>query len=658
MLKFDKNASLSGKSQWVIALALVFTLVITFLTYQPALEGNFFTLDDAPTLSPMANHGGVDSLENLVRYAFSGDTGPGGRPLALLSFLIDDNQWPGTPSSFRYTNILLHLLTGVFIFLISRKLLGLAVENKGFVSGLSLFVMALWLLHPMNSTTVLYIVQRMTILFSLFVAMGLYSYLYLRTRINTVGERKALALLFASVGFFTLAGVLAKENAALLPLYIAVIEFAFGSKLPPLSRGVRKVQKIALGAIVFTFTVYIISKWPQFSKSYEYRDFSLLERLLVEPVILFDYLSRIILPRPFGISLFHDNAISYLENGVVVALSITSVFALLGLAIGARKSHPMLTFAILWFFVGHSVESTILPLELYFEHRNYLPMLGVIVALAYYLGNMFQATTSSHKLLANRGSVFISAMLVLLALFSSQYLAKQWRSSYIFYTNAIQTQPDSLRANLLYYFYVINKHAETEKKYAFISYVIERFPEHMTPRIYLIEAACQDPAKVTQELSALNIKIENKPHIADFSSGSAIQKLTESYVSGNCGIDDPSELHRLILLMQNSQYAQKARKLMAQLADAESDLMIHERNLAGAITALEKLYRAQPTVDSLLHQIDLLISAGLFEQARERLPLAKQADENRKTFAPSRHEEITARESHIESNLGTGYVSQ
>ncbi len=47
-----------------------------------------------------------------------------------------------------------------------------------------------------------------------------------------------------------------------------------------------------------------------------------------------------------------------------------------------RRRYPLLLLAVLFFLVGHSMESTLIPLEMVYEHRNYLPGMLVCLALA------------------------------------------------------------------------------------------------------------------------------------------------------------------------------------------------------------------------------------------------------------------------------------
>ena len=116
---------------------------------------------------------------------------------------------------------------------------------------------------------------------------------------------------------------------------------------------------------------------------YLYRDFTLTERLLTQPRALFDYIVNLLIPVTESITPFHDayaHSKSLLEP-ITTLFSLLALAALLILAWLVRRSQPLVAFGLLWFFVGHLVESTLLPLELYFPHRNYLPAIGLYLAL-------------------------------------------------------------------------------------------------------------------------------------------------------------------------------------------------------------------------------------------------------------------------------------
>src|SRR6185312_5867643 len=103
------------------------------------------------------------------------------------------------------------------------------------------------------------------------------------------------------------------------------------------------------------------------------RSWSTGQRLLTEPRVLIDYLKLLWLPRPFSTGLFNDQYIAS-TSWLHPATTLPAMLAVLGLIAGAwiqRVRHPALALAVLFYFAGQVLESSAIPLELYFEHRNY-----------------------------------------------------------------------------------------------------------------------------------------------------------------------------------------------------------------------------------------------------------------------------------------------
>src|SRR5690606_15482615 len=104
-----------------------------------------------------------------------------GRPLSMLSFIINDFSWPSSPWPFKYTNLLVHLLVGVVIFGFARSL-GQSRTKPVRGDFVALVAMSAWLLHPMQLSTSMLVIQRMTQLSALFTFAGLWGYVVLARR--------------------------------------------------------------------------------------------------------------------------------------------------------------------------------------------------------------------------------------------------------------------------------------------------------------------------------------------------------------------------------------------------------------------------------------------------------------------------------------------
>jgi hypothetical protein len=127
---------------------------------------------------------------------------------------------------------------------------------------------------------------------------------------------------------------------------------------------------------------------------YELRPFSLVERLLSEARVIWFYLGLIVVPRISAFGLHHDDIIvsTGLFSPWTTLPSLLGLAGLIWLAWRMRRSAPLAAFGIAWFLIGHALESTVLPLELAHEHRNYVPLLGVLLAAGWGLLHALEST--------------------------------------------------------------------------------------------------------------------------------------------------------------------------------------------------------------------------------------------------------------------------
>ncbi|MGH8122362.1 MAG: tetratricopeptide repeat protein, partial [Rudaea sp.] len=178
----------------------------------------------------------------------------------------------------------------------------------------------------------------------------------------------------------------------LLPLFIAVVELIFirsqRERAEP-SRSLSRCLVFAIYPVVVAAFAYVIYVGLRglFQGVQLFRPWTLLQRLLTEPRVLLEYLSLLIAPRPYSRGLFNDGFLASqdLFHPWTTLPSLLIVAGLLTSAIVWRKRYPTLALAIVFYFAGHVMESTTIPLELYFEHRNYVPAMLLFWPLALWL---------------------------------------------------------------------------------------------------------------------------------------------------------------------------------------------------------------------------------------------------------------------------------
>lgn len=372
------------KKAILIGLGFGLTLMACFHIYSFGFTGAFM-FDDFPNLEPLGYWGAIDSFENLLNYLSSGFSGPTGRPVALASFLIDSNTWPADPYSFKRTSVLFHLLTGCGVFLFLLRFIAqmkLEGSDRGRITLACLCVTALWLLHPFWASTVLYVVQRMAVLSALFGIFSLWCYLGARAEVLWAGRfsvRAALWILMA--GLLFLAGLYSKENIVILPVCALVIEASLSHRSPVRSRVWRWL--VTLGVLIPSLLLlgYLtyrgISGWDVIDSR---RGFSLGDRLLSQGRILWEYIYNIVVPRPYTAGLYTQ--VEFDRGGTDGWLGLAGWVLLVALAAAAwrvRRRWPLFFPGIALFIAGHLIESTVIPLELYFEHRNYFPAIFLVL---------------------------------------------------------------------------------------------------------------------------------------------------------------------------------------------------------------------------------------------------------------------------------------
>ena len=340
----------------------------------------------------------IDSLSWDALVSAANSFLAGGRQLTMLTFGLNFYVFGELIVAFKAVNLILHVLTGFVLYFVARRLI-LALRNSDLniedsshsaVEWVPVVASSLWMLYPINLSTVLYISQRMTILASLFIALGIASFLILR--ISNLENVRKIFLIFLSTASFTLLAYYSKENGILLPAYILLIEVVVFQQWLKKLKGmwnVSHVFKVAAAVVVALALFAIIEVLSPFVirqiEGYEGREFTLYERVLTQFRALTFYLSQILVPNNGELSMWHDDIqISKgLLNPISTLISILAILGLLFLAMGVTSKNRIISLSILWFFLGHSLESTIIPLEMIHEHRNYFPSFGVALFISY-----------------------------------------------------------------------------------------------------------------------------------------------------------------------------------------------------------------------------------------------------------------------------------
>ncbi|MGZ8247488.1 hypothetical protein, partial [Methylomagnum sp.] len=541
-----------GKAQYYV---LALGLVITVLVYYSGLSGDF-QFDD--TLNILQNNRVAITqldIEHIRNVLLSGFSGPLGRPVAMLSFAINYYFAGLNPFYFKLTNLVIHLFNGLGIFFLTRSLLQayqthrLPELSQSHIQWLSLILCMAWLLHPLNLTSVLYVVQRMTSLATLFTLGGLI--FYIRGRQRLFDGKAGIAQIVVGLLIFMPLSLLSKEIGALLPLFLFAIEwvlFDFKAADSFSRRFLFCLFGITVAIPALGFLMLVITQPEWVTGGYLIRDFTLPERLMTEARIIWFYLWMIVFPNNSKLGMYHDDiSISqgfFEPHSTLIA--VVGVASLLAIAFIARKRAPILSLGLLLFLVGHSLESSIFPLELAHEHRNYFPIYGILLIIFYYLLHPL-LLTESFRLRYVLAVLFISLLGLTTAVRASYW--GNWMEHGLI---EAAHHPDSSRANYeagrtVWVLMMANEDTAKEKYYEQAHYYFERSAMLQKSSITGLSAiirldfAMGKPLNL-DVLASLRQRLERGPFAPD--GASMLISLSECRMDGQCRFS-PSEIESI-----------------------------------------------------------------------------------------------------------------
>ncbi|HEY3644235.1 MAG TPA: hypothetical protein VGM16_02760 [Gammaproteobacteria bacterium] len=476
---------------WFLLTCLA-AMLLGVAVYLPGLPGDFVFDDFSSIVGNPAVSGAHHGFAEFFSALFSAPVGGLLRPLSMLSFMLNAQFTGLSPLGFKLTNVLIHLVCGVSLAFLAREIFriiaarGRLTLDETSIRWLSLATATLWVVHPLHVTAVLYVVQRETSLSALFSVAAMLCYLTARRR--GLQTRAGKLWLWLATPLCMVLGMLCKETAALVPVYLLVIEFTlleFRGREGRRERQVLGFFGVFLLLPLLAAGTLLAFKPGFFFAGYINRDFTPYQRILSECRILLDYLRWTFLPDLRQLGLYHDD-IATSQGLLRPFATLPSVLMVVGLLVGAlacRRRAPLFSFAVLWFLGGHLMESTVLPLELVFEHRNYLPIFGVLLACAGGVYGMARDT-------ANRSLVAMGLVAACLLLASATAVrALDWRSELDLARSEAQHHSESPRA-------------VTELQWAYMNYVTNTGDKRLIPAAVAAaeQAKRVDPGSINQDV--------------------------------------------------------------------------------------------------------------------------------------------------------------
>lgn len=443
-----------NKRHFIAFAVLIFAIL---LAYSNSINGTW-AMDDI-----LANKAvGIKDLQDFV----------GSRKIAYLTFLLNQYIAPFSPANFRIFNILIHIFNSALVYLIALKTICLVPANAKQQAGVedatlsqsrenlafytALISSIIFALHPININAVAYIVQRMASLATLFVLLALICYISASQSGNRLKAASFYVLSSASI----IAGIFSKENAVMALPLILIYDYVFISKF----KGRLVIKKflfifgtglagIALSTYFLSFNlilrdifnIFINYNQPLTQRIWMAIDvyWTPLQHVLTAFRVVSRYILIFFAPLPqFLVFDWWGFPVSKgLTEPATTILSIIFLATLFVFSLWKMKRFPLLCFGILWYLISISLESFIaVGSDLYFEHRNYLPVSGLII------GIVGQILTAFHGKLKTKTVWTVTAAFCIL--FGSLTFARNfvWKDSVTLWEDAAKKHPSNIRA--------------------------------------------------------------------------------------------------------------------------------------------------------------------------------------------------------------------
>jgi len=312
----------------------------------------------------------------------------------------------------------------------------------------------------------------------------------------------------------------------LLPLLIGVVEATIFAtrqdRSAVLNRYWVSVFVIAPSAVILLYLIRI-GLTPTFFDIKPPRDFSIYERVLTQPRILFDYLQNWFLPKLYTVGVFQDHypKSTGFFSPISTALSVLLHALIISISLLYRRKWPLFAFAALFFYASHVLESSVINLELYFEHRNYTPAAFLFLPLIAIL----RKKAKKEVFIA----VALTGMIVLAGF--TRYSASVWADYSSMVEVAAQKAPLSPRAQGQYAADLYNAERYDESLLV-VERGIENMPDSALLRLTKTSILCKlgllDDSDVGKAAAVISTAVYDPRSISIYTT------LTSSVANGEC----------------------------------------------------------------------------------------------------------------------------
>jgi tetratricopeptide (TPR) repeat protein len=423
--------------------------------------------------------------------------------------------------------------------------------------------------------------------------------------------RIALLWMVGVFGACTVLAVASKANGALLPVLAWVVDSVIlrrndATETKLRLRVLRTVMLIVPSVLLFG---WLLSKLPAMHADLASRPWTVAQRLLTEPRVLVDYLQLLVVPRVLSTGLYND---AYVASTSLVSpastwLALLFIAGLIAAAFALRRRAPVFACALLFFFAGHLIESTVLALELYFEHRNYLPAL--------LLGWPIGRALMRWKIPAGARVALVVMLFAGLATITWQR-ASLWAHQDEMAELWARTNPASSRAQATAAIFEM-RGGRPDRAIARLQPLSAKDPADLQLAVNLADARCAVRGIKHREVDAVAFALRNATAGDALMHSWLADALNTARTAGCRGLNLEAVDIWIAAARANPRFA--ARPRQQELHSIAGELALTRGEPDAARREFDLALDAWPTPQAALQQAAVLASAGCYAQARDHL---------------------------------------
>lgn len=430
-------AAVSRKTRLIFA-ALI--LILVLVAYSSAFSNDFIWDDEFLIRDNIAirSFGNIAKIFKTYLAASSGNLNNFYRPIQELSYMIDMAVWKNNPFGYHLTNVLLHAIAALCVYLLSMRILGNA--SAAFITA------ALFGIHPINTEAVTYVAGRADSLYLLFF---LASFILFLKATDGLKEGKSIGPGYYAVSMACAAlSVMSKEIGVILPLFLLLYVFSFHRLDGLRNRLLALCLPYAGISAAYIIVRRTILDFSHIAPSFNTATVDFFLRMFAEARVICLYLWLLI--APFGLHMERMTTIPRSIFGYMVIPALAFIGFLLTALWLCRRKSPGIFFGGAWFFVGLIPVANIVPINSFVaEHWLYLPAIGIYMIAAVGISGFFFKNESENALNIRRiiGWLVVAAILIFYGTLTFER-NKDWKDEITFFKSTLKHVPDNARLHL------------------------------------------------------------------------------------------------------------------------------------------------------------------------------------------------------------------